>query len=190
MLYCASVDFTPVTGFSQRLPLMNLRPPEKVFTVNLQLLEQPRQVMAFTLWVNSSSASLLKSVESSVALPAACAFSWAYSAAPYAPIRPAMVGRMTSWPISCSNARSTASFRNVPPCTTISRPIALESTARITLYSAFLTTLMERPAEMFSTVAPSFCACFTEEFMNTVQREPRSTGRSANRPSFAKSSME
>ncbi len=41
-----------------------------------------------------------------------------------------------------------------------------------------------------STVAPSFCACFTEEFMNTVQREPRSMGRSANRPSFANSSME
>ena len=67
--------------------------------------------------------------------------------------------------------------------------MAEESTARMTLYSAFLTTLIERPAEMFSTVAPSFCACLTEEFMNTVQREPRSTGRSAKRPSFANSSI-
>ena len=32
------------------------------------------------------------------------------------------------------------------------------------------------PREMFSIEAPSFCACLTEEFMNTVQREPRSTG--------------
>ena len=29
---------------------------------------------------------------------------------------------------------------------------------------------------MSSMLAPSFCACFTLEFMNTVQREPRSTG--------------
>ena len=29
---------------------------------------------------------------------------------------------------------------------------------------------------MSSIEAPSFCACLTEEFMNTVQREPRSTG--------------
>ena len=31
---------------------------------------------------------------------------------------------------------------------------------------------------MSRTSAPSFCACFTEEFMNTVQRVPRSTGDS------------
>ena len=68
--------------------------------------------------------------------------------------------------------------------------MAEESTARITLYSAFLTTLIERPAEMLSTVAPSFCACLTEEFMNTVQREPRSMGCFANRPSLQNSSME
>ena len=52
---------------------------------------------------------------------------------------------------------------------------------------AFFTTEMERPAEMFSTLAPSFWACFTLEFMKTVQRLPRSTGRSAKRPSWAKS---
>ena len=38
--------------------------------------------------------------------------------------------------------------------------------------------------------APSFCACLTEEFMNTVQREPRSMGCLANRPSLQNSSME
>ena len=32
-------------------------------------------------------------------------------------------------------------------------------------------------------MAPSFWACLTELFMNTVQRLPRSTGRSAKRPS-------
>ena len=52
---------------------------------------------------------------------------------------------------------------------------------------AFFTTEMESPAEMFSTLAPSFWACFTLEFMKTVQRLPRSTGRSAKRPSFENS---
>ena len=92
-------------------------------------------------------------------------------------------------PISCSNARSTASFRNVPPCTTICLPSESASAARITLYSAFLTTDIDSQAEMLSIVAPSFCACFTDEFMNTVQREPRSTGALANSPSRAKSAM-
>ena len=57
----------------------------------------------------------------------------------------------------------------------------------MTLYSAFLTTLIDSPAEIASTGAPSFCACLTEEFINTVQREPRSTGRSAYSPSAANS---
>ncbi len=57
----------------------------------------------------------------------------------------------------------------------------------MTLYSAFFTTLMASPAEMFSMDAPSFWACLTLEFMNTVQRLPRSTGLSANRASFANS---
>ena len=46
----------------------------------------------------------------------------------------------------------------------------------MTLYTAFFTMEMERPALMSSTLAPSFWACFTEEFMNTVHREPRFTG--------------
>ena len=39
---------------------------------------------------------------------------------------------------------------------------------------------------MFSMDAPSFCACFTEEFIKTVQREPRSTGCSARQPQLRK----
>ena len=41
------------------------------------------------------------------------------------------------------------------------------------------TTEYDSPAEIAPTPAPSFWACFTEEFMKTVQREPRSTGWSA-----------
>ena len=40
---------------------------------------------------------------------------------------------------------------------------------------------------MSDTCAPSFWACFTLEFINTVQRVPRSTGCRAKRASFAKS---
>ena len=47
----------------------------------------------------------------------------------------------------------------------------------------------ESPAEMSSTVAPSFCACLTLLFINTVQREPKSTGFSANKPRDAKSAI-
>ena len=57
------------------------------------------------------------------------------------------------------------------------------------LQMAFLTMLMDKPAEISSTEAPSFWACLTEEFMNTVQREPRSTGCSAIRPSFEKAAI-
>ena len=48
---------------------------------------------------------------------------------------------------------------------------------------------MDNPAEMSSTLAPSFWACLTLEFMNTVQRDPRLTGCLASRPSLAKSAM-
>ena len=61
---------------------------------------------------------------------------------------------------------------------------------RMTLYRAFFTTDIDSPAEMLPTLAPSFCACLTEEFMNTVHLEPRSTGAGARSPSFEKSSME
>ncbi len=60
----------------------------------------------------------------------------------------------------------------------------------MTLKSAFLMTEYARPAEISATVAPSFCACFTLEFMKTVQRVPRSIGLAANRAALAKSSTE
>ena len=53
---------------------------------------------------------------------------------------------------------------------------------RITLYKAFFTMLMDRPALMLATEAPSFWACLTLLFINTVQRLPKSTGISALRP--------
>ena len=52
---------------------------------------------------------------------------------------------------------------------------------------AFFTTLTLSPAEMSSTVAPSFWDCFTEEFMNTVHRLPRFTGAAAWSPFRANS---
>ena len=80
-----------------------------------------------------------------------------------------------------SNARSTESFKNVPPCTTTFSPISDVFRSLITLNSAFLMTEYESPAEMSATVAPSFCACLTRLFINTVQRLPKSTGCSASR---------
>ena len=41
-----------------------------------------------------------------------------------------------------------------------------------------------------ATVAPSFWACLTLEFINTVHLEPKSTGFCENVPSFAKSSID
>ena len=100
-----------------------------------------------------------------------------------------MAGRMTCLPSSFSKLRSTASLRKVPPWTTMFSPSSSVLRARMTLYMAFFTTLMDSPAEMSSTVAPSFWACLTEEFINTVQREPRSTGYLAMRPRWAKSAI-
>ena len=99
---------------------------------------------------------------------------------------PAMSGRTAFTSESCSNARSTASFRNVPPCTITFVPTSCGSRILMTLNSAFLMTEMARPAAMSPTVAPSFCACFTRLFMNTVQRLPRSTGAFARMAVCAK----
>ena len=55
---------------------------------------------------------------------------------------------------------------------------------------AFFTTEMESPAEMSATVAPSFWDCFTEEFINTVQRLPRFTGAVLLSPFSANSATE
>ena len=42
---------------------------------------------------------------------------------------------------------------------------------------------------MSSMLAPSFWACLTEEFMKTVQREPRSTGAWERKAAWVNSSM-
>ena len=42
---------------------------------------------------------------------------------------------------------------------------------------------------MSSMLAPSFCACLTLEFMNTVHREPKSTGCSEFRAACVNSSI-
>ena len=44
------------------------------------------------------------------------------------------------------------------------------------LKQRILITEYASPAEMSATAAPSFCACLTLEFINTVQRVPRSIG--------------
>ena len=59
--------------------------------------------------------------------------SLAYRAAPKAPISPATEGLVTFWPISLSKARSTASFKKVPPWTTMCLPRLLASVTRMTL---------------------------------------------------------
>ena len=98
---------------------------------------------------------------------------------------PAISGLTTSFPIIFSKLLRTASFRNVPPWTTILSPASSVFLSLMTLYSAFLMTEYESPAEISPISAPSFCACFTLEFMNTVQRVPRSTGFFANKASAA-----
>ena len=59
---------------------------------------------------------------------------------------------------------------------------------RMTLKSAFLITEIAMPAEISPTLAPSFWACLTFEFMKTVQRVPRSTGCADERAVLANAS--
>ena len=172
------------TGRSQRFPLMSLL-SLKLLIVSRQWFVHPLHVVFVTLWLNSSSSSFERIVLSVLPSLSACFFAW--RAEPKAPIRPAMLGLMTSCPISSSKARSTASFRNVPPWQTMFCPRESALDALITLYMAFLTTEMARPAEMSSIDAPSFWACLTEEFMNTVHLEPSSTGALASIARRAKS---
>ena len=68
-------------------------------------------------------------------------------------------------------------------------PNSLGSFTLSTLYNAFLITEYARPAAISGIVAPSFCACFTLEFINTVQRDPKSIGIGANKPSLANCSI-
>ncbi len=95
--------------FSHLLPEINFLPSPKETTFILQLEVQPRQFADFEEYANYfSSLSDKRAVVPSV-------FSIAYSAAPNAPISAEIPGRITFLPVSFSNARNTASFKNVPP---------------------------------------------------------------------------
>ncbi len=90
-----------------------------------------------------------------------------------------MANLVTLLPTESSNALNTASLKKAPPCTTTCSPKSSTLLIFITLYKALRTTEYERPAEISLTEAPSFCACLTFEFINTVHLEPKSTGCSA-----------
>ena len=75
-------------------------------------------------------------------------------------------------------ARTTASLRMVPPCTTISFPKTDISFSFNTLYRQFLTTEYASPAAISLIVAPSLSTCFTFEFIKTVHLVPKSHGAS------------
>src|SRR3989304_3561806 len=98
-----------------------------------------------------------------------------------------MSGQVTSRPKRCSRAFCTAGLRNVPPCTTICSPSESVLVTFKTLCSAFLMTEYASPAEISLIEAPSRNDCLTFEFMNTVQRVPRSQGASPLVASFANS---
>ena len=104
------------------------------------------------------------------------AFSFAYSAQPYAPISSGASHLETLQPVRFSRALTTASLRIVPPWTTICLPRAAGLLSLRTLYRQFFITEYERPAAISSRQAPSRRTCFTLEFINTVQRVPRSHG--------------
>ena len=107
---------------------------------------------------------------------ASWARSRAISAAPIAPIRWAVSGRIASTLQIFSNARSTASDLNAPPCTTILGPSESILSAPMMRNRAFFTTEYAIPAAKSLTLAPIFWACLTRDDMNTVHFVPRSTG--------------
>jgi hypothetical protein len=102
---------------------------------------------------------------------------------------PAMSGRAASLPDISSKQRKTASLWNVPPCTTIRLPSCFGSVTFITFSNAFFMTEYASPAEISATGAPSFCACFTREFIKTVHLVPKSTGFFAYMAMSAKSGV-
>ena len=84
---------------------------------------------------------------------------------------------------------STPSFKKVPPCTTICRPMGRRQKPDDFIQSIFHYTDGKPCRDIFNT-GSILLRCFTEEFINTVQRDPRSTGRWPKRPRRANSSME
>ncbi len=97
-------------------------------------------------------------------------------AVPMAPMIPGYGARTTSLPIYCSMARRTASFRKVPPCTTIFSPRLFTFSIRMTLVNTF--SMMERqsPAMMSAGFFPFRCSVMMLLFINTVQRLPSTAG--------------
>ncbi len=96
-----------------------------------------------------------------------------------------MSGRTASMPLTSSNARSTASDMNAPPCTTTQRPSESSGSMPMMRNSAFFTTEYAMPAAMSSVSTPLFCAWRTRDVMNTVHFVPKSTGDSAKRAAAA-----
>ena len=93
-----------------------------------------------------------------------------------APMRPGCGARVTLRPRNCSKARSTASLRKVPPCTTMRSPSASRLATRMTLVKTFSMIERQRPAMMSSGPLPRRCSETTLEFMKTVQRLPSAAG--------------
>lgn len=83
---------------------------------------------------------------------------------------------MTGRPMCCSRAQSTASLRNVPPCTTICSPRLSRLGTRTTFVNTFAMIERHRPAMISAGVRPFFCSLTMLEFMNTVQRLPSTAG--------------
>ena len=82
-------------------------------------------------------------------------------------------------------ARSTASFLNVPPCTTILLPKLEVLLIRTTFVNTFCIIERHNPAIISSVVQPFFCSVIILLFINTVQRLPRFAGRSARNAASA-----
>ena len=74
------------------------------------------------------------------------------------------------------SARSTASLRNVPPCTTMRLPRLARLGTRTTFVNTLAMIERHRPAMMSAGVRPFFCSLTMLEFMNTVQRLPSTAG--------------
>ena len=169
--------------FSHLLPVINFEPSLNLFIVNTQLFSQRPHLPCPTFTSNVSNSSGFINVE----ISPSSAFSLAINATPKAPIIPEISGLTTSLPMTFSMLLNTALFKKVPPWTTILSPASSGSLNLITLYRAFFITEYDNPAEISPIEAPSFCACFTFEFINTVHLVPRSTGLEDSNASFENS---
>ena len=141
-------------------------------------------------------ASLLYEKSSSASSPIKDAFffpasncSFVIKATPMAPMIPGYGARITSRPRYCSSAQSTASFSNVPPCTTIRSPRESTLEIRMTLVNTFSMIERHSPAIISSGSFPFRCSVIILLFINTVQRLPRAAGCSDENAAEAISCM-